>query len=649
MGKFNMKSRKASLFLAPRNVTLPTLTGEMRVGQTLTFGNATWSNSPTSYSRHIRREDGTLLATDASTYVPVTADIGHRLIPDETATNTYGSAIAYGATTEIVAAGQTTTLPATQTITFRDETLSGHGGHDLAYTGTGTLSISSGNGAGHWTITANKLVPSGTLNAQRTSLTGPYTLVITDGTDSTTATVNILQYGATVATVGELRLALQSSQRRWGDVIDMRAGVYNPAETRVTAKRATAPTQRGGGPVEPSQPYHSWITDSTTKAGWITVQPITADTVELRQFELAIESYQNWGVRFTGLTLRRLKPAGSYTVGGSIYVNSFNGIKKYGGVQFDNLDCEGNGRPDCKSSTNQNSSLFFFDNYFNGGQILCPASDSWIIGNEMQYVGSTADCIRHALYKTPSTGRDCFIAWNFLHDKLGTTTNSHTDGTQGDWSATTGQAPSIPVGDTTGYYSIGNIIIRGAGGGVGTFDFQGIFDGDMTATMRLTNVYVGNVIASDFANGITQSNALNSIWANNTLIWDQSNGGVSGSGYPRVRVDNEGQTSTGLTVKNNVAWGAPNYVDGTPPSSTETNNVWTVTTATAGTYFAAPVYGSSLATIASVLTAFAPLSPLQPGGQEKIGAIGTGYINHTNRTITVPGVTLPAYVPAYSA
>lgn len=671
MGSFNFKSRKASVYLQPKNVTPPLLTGLAKEGQTLTFVNGVWNNSPTSYNRYVYRDDGTLLATNAATYVPTAADVGHTLVPAEQATNTYGSVFAYGSTTAIVASSEFTTFPATQTINFRNRTLAGHGGHDLGYVGTATVWIESGNTGNVWTIDANKhlvIVGSyGTTPAVAPS--GSYSLVITDGTYSTTATVNVVDYGFTVrptppsASGLQLQTAIQNTALRFGDCIDMRPGVYNPAETRITCRRTTPISQRTvptTGPAAPTQPYHEWITDISAKDGWVTIQPEIAGTVELRFIELAIETYQDWYLRFTGLILRRLKPTGSYTLGGSIYVNSFNGIKQYGYLQFDNLDCLSSGRPDCKVSTNQNHSLFFFDNYFDQGQLTCYASDSWIIGNEMENVGSSSDCIRHSMFKET---RDCFLAFNFLHNKIRGTSNQHADGVQGDWSG--GNAPNLISGDYEGYYGIGNIIVSADDPGTGTYDMQGIFDGDTISTARLKIIHVGEIIATTrFGNGITQSNAINSIFANCTLIHDQT---TSTGSPPRVRMDNEGSACDYITIKNCVAGTTPSLPDtsldsvtglpnhqpmGPIPNLTQTNNIWTAGYSSASTYYAAPVYGASLQTIEDVLTAFAPKSggPLLPGGgAENIGAIGTGYINHLNRTVTVPGVTLPAYVPAYSA
>ena len=651
---------------APYATAIPTVAGVRQVGQLATGSHGTYLYSPTSYTYRWLRNGVAIGGATALTYTYVADDAGCLVALEETAINAAGAGLPNISNEVEVVAVAGGGFPLTQTITFRDETLGGHGGHDLAYTGSGTISFVSGQGT-DWAIDGNKhLVPTGAYGAARASrLAGPYTIVVTDGTDTSTVTVNILQHGATVrALPGETntsmqwKAALASTQRRYGDIVDMRPGVYNPEEIRITLKRNTEPTQRTvptTGPVKPTMPYHAWVTDATTKAGWIVSQPIEPDTVEVRYLEIIVEAYQDWCFRFTGLRCRRYRPAGSWATGTSIYVTSGGAIGKWGMFQFDNNDFNGNGRMDCRPSTGQNRGLFIFDNQFEQGQILVYASDSWVIGNEMQRVVGTADCMRHAMFKSAG-GLDCISAFNFFHNKAGGTTNYHADGCQGDWTGT--NAPGLPTGDVDAYWSIGNIYARGDGSGIGTYDFQPEFDADMPTTVRLKIVRVGAFAAADYGNGLTHSNAApGSMLVNCGLIWDQSNGGVASSSPPRVRFDNEGQASANVLVKNCYAHTTVNNANtsvANPPGTiafTDANNIWDISSATWSADFDAPATGSSLQTVAGIMAAFNPKAGgrLLPGGAtEKIGPFGTGYINHVNRTATIPGVTLP-YVPAYSA
>jgi hypothetical protein len=66
----------------PVDTVVPTITGTAQVGQTLTASTGTWTNSPTSYAYQWISSaggaiGGAIPGATASTYVPVTADIGN--------------------------------------------------------------------------------------------------------------------------------------------------------------------------------------------------------------------------------------------------------------------------------------------------------------------------------------------------------------------------------------------------------------------------------------------------------------------------------------------------------------------------------------------------------------------------------------------
>jgi len=102
---------------APVNTALPTVTGTPKVGQTLTAGNGTWSNSPTSYDYQWLRCTATgnscvSVANGAQkTYSLVGADRGHTMRVRVTASNADGSANADSAQTDIVAPAGGSAVP----------------------------------------------------------------------------------------------------------------------------------------------------------------------------------------------------------------------------------------------------------------------------------------------------------------------------------------------------------------------------------------------------------------------------------------------------------------------------------------------------------------------------------------------------------
>jgi len=84
----------------PVNTAPPTVTGTEREGQTLTAGNGTWSNNPTSFEYKWQRctIDGTacgdIAGATEKTYKPVQGDVGHALAVEVTAVNADGRATA---------------------------------------------------------------------------------------------------------------------------------------------------------------------------------------------------------------------------------------------------------------------------------------------------------------------------------------------------------------------------------------------------------------------------------------------------------------------------------------------------------------------------------------------------------------------------
>src|SRR5205085_7281941 len=85
---------------APVNMTLPSITGGMNEGQTLSASPGTWTNSPTSYTYQWQRctSNGNCVNIGApgasSTYVSQLADVGDDLDVVVTAQNGSGSGTA---------------------------------------------------------------------------------------------------------------------------------------------------------------------------------------------------------------------------------------------------------------------------------------------------------------------------------------------------------------------------------------------------------------------------------------------------------------------------------------------------------------------------------------------------------------------------
>ena len=102
---------------APVNTAPPTITGTATVGETLTAGNGTWSNSPTSYAYQWLRcnAGGNSCVSVANgtqkTYTLVGADAAHTMRVRVTATNADGSTSAESAQTDPVAPATSSAAP----------------------------------------------------------------------------------------------------------------------------------------------------------------------------------------------------------------------------------------------------------------------------------------------------------------------------------------------------------------------------------------------------------------------------------------------------------------------------------------------------------------------------------------------------------
>jgi hypothetical protein len=101
----------------PVNTAPPTVSGTAQVGQTLTAGNGTWSNTPTSFAyQWVRCNAGGNSCVNVSngtqrTYTLVGADSANTMRVRVTATNADGSATAESAQTAVVAPATSSTAP----------------------------------------------------------------------------------------------------------------------------------------------------------------------------------------------------------------------------------------------------------------------------------------------------------------------------------------------------------------------------------------------------------------------------------------------------------------------------------------------------------------------------------------------------------
>ena len=107
----------AATQVAPVNTTPPTVTGTAKVGQTLTAGDGTWSNTPTSYAYQWLRCNGggnscvNVANGTQKTYTLVGVDSGNTMRVRVTATNADGSASAQSDQTAAVEPATSSAAP----------------------------------------------------------------------------------------------------------------------------------------------------------------------------------------------------------------------------------------------------------------------------------------------------------------------------------------------------------------------------------------------------------------------------------------------------------------------------------------------------------------------------------------------------------
>ena len=107
----------AATAVAPVNTAPPTVAGTAKVGETLTAGDGTWSNTPTSYAYQWLRCNGggnacaTIAGATKKTHMLVAADAEQTIRVRVAATNADGSASAESSQTAKVAAATSNAAP----------------------------------------------------------------------------------------------------------------------------------------------------------------------------------------------------------------------------------------------------------------------------------------------------------------------------------------------------------------------------------------------------------------------------------------------------------------------------------------------------------------------------------------------------------
>ena len=538
-------------------------------------------------------------------------------------------------------------LPATQTVAFGALTRAGGGGHALAYTGSGTLSILSGDPSGHWAIRNNMLVPAGSYGAAPPALAGPYTLSIGDGTATSTVTINIEpnvahvnQDSGDTSGGNQLRTLVNATTAilRYGDAIKLRTGmVWNPNQGNWALRKGAAWGQRSGGPVAPT---------TDTDPGFVTITSESPLGAQIASMTIEGVTVRDQYLRFTSIDFYR--PA---IIQDAVNQYALLGSTGPSGTEpcwllVDNCKVRSSFYPGTTEPTASNQGNICSGIKFNGQLAsLATRGHIWVQDNLCSDLGDGIvvqgiDCIvrRNTVQRTwrddidfachASAPGKSLCDENFLVDKKKAlpATGIHPDGIQFDFTG-------WPAGTYIGPKFRKNVLARGQGTS-GREDRQGIFmspSGGTPAGVWFTdvemtdNIYIGCPPGA----GFTFLRCIDPILRNNTELRDQQNDDGGSTIEPKVVMrECDGGTidrnilhlKTGQAISTAIDQQSP-----VNPTTVGASNVY-LTPPNYPSAFVAPVY-NPLASVAAVMAAFAAkssgpanFSGLYSGALDNLGA-----------------------------
>jgi hypothetical protein len=244
-------------------------------------------------------------------------------------------------------------------------------------------------------------------------------------------------------------------------------------------------------------------------------------------------------------------------------------------------------------------------------------SNSLVVGGSLEVIGNTyyntyedAHGIRYVSGVVPK------INWNLAHSPIALATDSgspHTDFIQFVSASETG---------TWEVEVLGNIVITGNSRG----QTQGIVYFKSDPAPALTGKIAGNLVISSTSHGISIEDADSLTVIGNTVVSADPDGAFNTSA---IRVGNENSYGTHV-IKNNVTH---TYVIGGTPTSVNNYTVTKSSSAYAAIFDGADFDRTDITNKATALAAYA----MKVGGAldttTNIGAVGSGYVDYTARTL----------------
>jgi hypothetical protein len=508
-------------------------------------------------------------------------------------------------------------MPATQSISVGALQLRGHGGHNCRNTG-GALTITS-DPSGLFSIDSyNQLVLSGTYGTAPPALTGPYTVVVSNGVVSSTITVSVVANAYFVqwraaddAGTNQLTAVLSLTAAALGQTCYIRDGaVINPTAARFDIGRgvtAFVGTWSGSN-------YFRITPETKWGATWWWVQInggsrpnqyISIDGVYCTRHNLAHTDGAATGVVNLILGASFCKITNCYIIDDPTATNP-----------GDSDLCTG------ITGSNGQTDIVITDNVITGVHhgTTAQGHNLYVVGNELSYFWE--DGI-HA-----GNCWDATLSWNFLYNNR----YFHSGGLHGDC------IQIDNAGITTGTITkladvIGNIAVRGLGDpGYGTGAILGIFD-TMVPTSGL--VCRGNIYDGTFQIGVNCYKLTSPDVSFNTLIQDTASVSVPGVSDPPTTFFRS--TVGGVSRYNAVSQAAIDFTPTTP--ITVTNNVTVTTTAGLAGAYTSPTFNVTPTSRSQVVGWFGAkaggtLDPAVTGFPYWAGA--DHYVDYVNRTTSFP-------------
>lgn len=528
----------------------------------------------------------------------------------------------------------TITVGAPTTFYFGDATVAGAAGVNVGVAG---ITISSGNGSGHWTVAnsgdSTLISPSATGDTANLNA-GPYTLILSNGN---TVVINIVSNATSLNSYAALKTKLQAGVAYGHQLLMRSGGSYSSGgEDIVPVHSGTwiAPANYSDAVAAIDKPKIYPRGRDLSTGNHIRIRPHTGEVVTFTA-RLQIKGTVTNGfgrIRISNIIF-------NVTDAGSITEKSATGMYQPMGATdmavdfctFQALNSVDYGHFERRPAIYAPSSLGILchglivqDSVLNdcyNGIIVSKGDDICLVGNTIRRAWN--DGFKYG------TGNRNRICWNFIVDKLKPPQGT---GVHPDFAQCQGAGATVDCEDMV---KIGNVIVRGQGS-PGLNDGQGDFNDDLGVDANSTNVWkrpinVGNRILCGYANGISYGGStgrVNTICdgafgKNNTVLNDPTSDGIwNETSIKYINGINTAQEYN-LQAKATVPTGdisAPNL------ASYDTHIVGGQGAMGAGV-------GSTLAQVvaATNIKAGSPCDLASP----KVGA-HQDYFNYETRTITLP-------------